>query len=256
MNKTLLTILTLILTVTLGAQITRAIGSLTLSGTAGDATQYTLNDIYTKLTTNTSTSTKSGMFTTPGSAVATFRTLTEIYNAIPTIDATKIATGTSYFGVAGTLAAGLPKTGQTTSYVANDDGDLEIGIAPAYIDNGDGTITDNATGLIWQKNGTYNASSWQDAINYCTNNVATLPGSGWRLPNYKELISIVDLGRANPSINPVFTTTQSGGYWDYWSSTMYYGYNNNYPWYVNFNEGYTGGSDLRTNSSNYTRCVR
>lgn len=108
MKKTLLTILTLILTVTIGAQITRAIGSLTPSGTAGDATQYTLNDIYTKLTTNSSTSTKSGSFTTPETVAATFRTLTEIYNAIPTIDATKVATGTIYLGVTGILATSTP----------------------------------------------------------------------------------------------------------------------------------------------------
>ena len=109
MKKTLLTILAIILTVTLGAQIAKAIGSLTPSGTAGDATQYTLNDIYTKLTVNTATSTKSGAFTTPGSLTATFRTLTEIYNAIPTIDATKVATGTSYLGVTGPLATSTPE---------------------------------------------------------------------------------------------------------------------------------------------------
>ena len=108
MKKTLLTILTLLLTVVIGAQVANAIGSLTPSGTAGDATQYTLNDIYTRLTSNNSTSTKSGMFTTPGSVTATFRTLTEIYSAIPTIDAAKVATGTSYLGVTGTLATSTP----------------------------------------------------------------------------------------------------------------------------------------------------
>jgi len=49
---------------------------------------------------------------------------------------------------------GLPKTGQTISYVAGDDGDYEAGYVPdgdRFVDNGDGTVTDNATGLMWVK---------------------------------------------------------------------------------------------------------
>jgi Protein of unknown function (DUF1566) len=154
MNKTLLTIITLILTIAIGAQVANAIGSLTPSGTAGDATQYTLNDIYTKLTANTSTSTKSGMFTTPGSAVATFRTLTEIYNAIPTIDATKVASGTSYLGVTGTLATTTPE-------------------------------------LEWSTNQGY--LNWGTAISTCaalTEGGAT--AGDWRLPTIQEYQSITD----------------------------------------------------------------
>ena len=50
---------------------------------------------------------------------------------------------------------GVPKTGQTTIYAAGDDGDLQKGIAlpsPRFTDNGNGTVTDNLTGLIWLKN--------------------------------------------------------------------------------------------------------
>ena len=46
----------------------------------------------------------------------------------------------------------LPKTGQTTSYAAGDDGALQKGVAspnPRFTDNGNGTVTDNLTGLIW-----------------------------------------------------------------------------------------------------------
>ena len=49
----------------------------------------------------------------------------------------------------------LPKTGQTTSYAAGDDGALQKGVAwpnPRFTDNGNGTVTDNLTGLIWLKN--------------------------------------------------------------------------------------------------------
>ncbi len=159
MKKTLLTILTIVLTVAIGAQVANAIGSLTPSGTAGDATQYTLNDIYTKLTTNTSTSTKSGMFTTPGSVTATFRTLTEIYDAIPTIDATKVATGTSYLGVMGTKQDGVVYPTQWS--------------------------TEDPTGYV----------TWQAAMDYCdyletdgsTVNVAVQ--NIWRLPTYIELVN-------------------------------------------------------------------
>ena len=51
--------------------------------------------------------------------------------------------------------AGVPKTGQTTSYATGDDGDLERGVelvTPRFTDNGDGTVADNQTGLIWLKN--------------------------------------------------------------------------------------------------------
>lgn len=47
---------------------------------------------------------------------------------------------------------GFPlKTGQTMSYGAGDDGDVQAGLPPAYTDNGDGTITDRNTGLMWEK---------------------------------------------------------------------------------------------------------
>ena len=49
----------------------------------------------------------------------------------------------------------MPKTGQTTCYATGDDGDLEKGVAwpnPRFTDNGNGTVTDNLTGLIWLKN--------------------------------------------------------------------------------------------------------
>ena len=53
--------------------------------------------------------------------------------------------------------APIAKTGQTTSYATGDDGDLQNGVAlpawyPRFTDNGDGTVTDNLTGLMWAKN--------------------------------------------------------------------------------------------------------
>ena len=56
-------------------------------------------------------------------------------------------------GISLPVPTGLPPTGQTTKYVDGDDGDIQAGYAPAerLTDNGDGTITDNATGLMWVK---------------------------------------------------------------------------------------------------------
>jgi hypothetical protein len=55
-------------------------------------------------------------------------------------------------------AEGLPSTGQTTVYGAGSDGDLQIGQARSFTDNGDGTITDHVTGLVWEKKDDFNNS--------------------------------------------------------------------------------------------------
>ena len=60
-----------------------------------------------------------------------------------------------------------------------------------FVNNGDGTITDNATGLMWQQADSGNGMDWEDALAYAES--ATLAGyDDWRLPNIKELQSIVD----------------------------------------------------------------
>lgn len=64
----------------------------------------------------------------------------------------------------------LPKTGQTTSYATGDDGDLQLGVAwpsPRFTDNGDGTVTDNLTGLMWAENANLDGvKTWADALSY------------------------------------------------------------------------------------------
>ena len=74
----------------------------------------------------------------------------------PDLAAGNIKNGVNLFGVAGTLYnAGVPKTGQTTSFATGDDGDLEKGVAwpnPRFITGTTGVVTDTLTGLIWLKN--------------------------------------------------------------------------------------------------------
>ena len=111
--------------------------------------------------------------------------------------------------------APVEKTGQTSSYNLGDDGDLEKGVAwpnPRFTDNGDGTVTDNLTGLIWLRDANcsvFNAPrSWEDALNiivpqledgFCQLMDGSIPGD-WRLPSVKELQSLIDFGEANPPL--------------------------------------------------------
>jgi formylglycine-generating enzyme required for sulfatase activity len=85
-----------------------------------------------------------------------------------------------------------------------------------FTDNGNGTITDNYTGLIWQKIQAPNPMTWEQALAY--SNTFSLAGkSDWRIPNIKELQSLNDPSKHHPSFdNSVFTSVLSG---DYWSST-------------------------------------
>ncbi|OBQ46205.1 hypothetical protein VQ01_15660 [Tamlana sp. s12] len=99
-----------------------------------------------------------------------------------------------------------------------------------FTDNGDGTITDNATGLMWQQADDGNTYDWENALDYAES--LTLGGhSDWRMPNAKELQSIVNYTRSpstssSPAIDPLFSCTEitdtdgnSGQYGYYWSSS-------------------------------------
>jgi hypothetical protein len=260
-TNTIKTTLTILIALLVTSTVVKAIGPLTPTETPGDNTHYTLNDIYNKILNfdDYNADEASGTISTPeGEPEASFRTLTEIYELLANqtdLIPENILTGKTILGVPGSLVSsepGLPKTGQTTSYTTNDDGDLQAGITMSFTDNSDGTVTDNVTGLMWQQDGVYNATSWQDAIDYCINNVAELPGEDWRLPNIKELQSIVDYGRVNPSIDTdVFTNTQSDSYW---SGTTYHDFTG-IAWIVYFSDGDVYLDD-KALDYNYARCVR
>ncbi|MBI9049600.1 MAG: DUF1566 domain-containing protein [Anaerolineaceae bacterium] len=120
------------------------------------------------------------------------------------------------------------------------------------IDNSDGTITDEATGLMWSQADSGEGMDWETALAYAqTQNAANYLGySDWRLPNVKELQSIVNYDYApdaadttydGPAIDPMFSvseiTNEAGNadYPYYWTSTsarFQSGGDFYYAWYV------------------------
>jgi hypothetical protein len=163
----------------------------------------------------------------------------------------------------GDEGAPVAKTGQSTSYATGDDGELKKGVAwptPRFKDNGNGTVTDNLTGLIWTKHAScFGLRTWSEALSDC-NTLASggceltdgsSPGD-WRLPNIRELHSLIDFGEYNPALpsGHPFTNVQSFGYW---SSTTYALSTNN-AWLVDFYYGYV--YDYGKSSSYYVLAVR
>jgi hypothetical protein len=177
----------------------------------------------------------------------------------------------------------FPASGQTTAYVTGDDGDIRAGARLRYRDNGDGTITDRNTKLMWEKkdqsaDGLHNWNNTYPWQGTCSNNPGRVCGSNadcetggactpakarytifqwvaqlntrpcfadhcdWRIPNVRELQSIVDYETYLPPVDAVFNNhcttgctvdgadhtmlcscTQSAGSAQgyYWSSSSY-----------------------------------
>lgn len=143
-----------------------------------------------------------------------------------------------------------PITGNgATMYFRMVRGNTEYG-KNNFIDNGDETISDLATGLMWQKADDGNSRNWEDALLYA-NNLQLSNKNDWRLPNAKELQSIVDYTRSpqttgTPAIDPVFQTTEitdpDGNYGHYpffWTGTTHLDGVNPYnrAVYIAFGEG-------------------
>ena len=137
-------------------------------------------------------------------------------------------------------ASTFPATGQDVSFgtstttqtgaPVNDDGLVRAGGALRYQDNLDGTITDLNTGLMWEKksmDGTdhdvtkvfpwsslFQATIWDwiDAINTeVANGIGFAGFNDWRIPNVKELQSIVNYGTFGPAVDPAFHNNESPG---------------------------------------------
>jgi hypothetical protein len=144
----------------------------------------------------------------------------------------------------------LLRTGQTTCSDSDgnsiscagsgQDGAVQAGQAFSYTDNGDGTITDNVTGLAWEKLSSDNSDhdysksyTWAQAFDkVAALNTANFGGhNDWRLPNLRELQSLVTLKAADVTVELAFdancvdgctvTTCSCTSASEYWSSTSY-----------------------------------
>ncbi|MCP4414462.1 MAG: DUF1566 domain-containing protein, partial [Gammaproteobacteria bacterium] len=100
-----------------------------------------------------------------------------------------------------------------------------------FSNNGDSTITDNATGLMWMQNDSHSGLNWEDALSYAEN-LEYAGHSDWRLPDAKELQSIVDYTRSpettnSAAIDPIFYCTKitneanQDDYPCYWTSSTH-----------------------------------
>jgi hypothetical protein len=196
----------------------------------------------------------------------------------------------SYEGSGGAYNAAVAKTGQTATYAIGDDGDLKKGAAwpnprfTANVDNNgdgdcddggetcDGTVTDNLTGLIWLKKANCIQSdypsfdndstagdgkvTWQHALDFVAGiNSGTYLNCGasqtdWRLPNRKELFSLIDDGYFSPALSDTAGTakwTEGNAFSGvqssiYWSSTTYAN-GAAYAWYVHLDDGVVNALD-------------
>jgi len=124
--------------------------------------------------------------------------------------------------------ARIPATGQTTSYGTKlrDDGYYESGATLRYSTTdvgGEIIVNDLNTGLMWEQKTVANKATtytWENAQIYCEDQIGTTGTyagySDWRLPNIKELVSIVkyDANISAPYIDQTyFPNTQSNNYW-------------------------------------------
>jgi len=133
-----------------------------------------------------------------------------------------------------------------------------------YTIHGDGsTVTDTRTGLIWKRcvegqtwtgstcSGAHYPFSWAGALWYAESHVFA-GHKDWRLPNVKELRSLVEECRFDPSINDtIFPNTSS---WPFWSASPYADFSNN-SWSVEFTHGHSANW-IRGNDITHVRLVR
>lgn len=141
----------------------------------------------------------------------------------------------------------VPETGQTRCFDTSgteivcsgtrQDGDLRSGVewpTPRFSDNGNGTVTDSLTGLLWvQQVLCASEIDWQAALDHanaladgqCGLSDGSVPGD-WRLPNIRELLSVFDYNTGIPALtagHPFLAPDVPSGFggWDWaaWSST-------------------------------------
>jgi len=194
-------------------------GSLDAPAAPGATNSYKVDDIYNRL--NNGTTGAQGTFTGPpsGAIGGTGHTLNEVMGKAPVKDDTSgavssdVKAGKTFWGL--NKASGIwgPQTARFT-------------------DNGNGTVKDNLTGLIWLKNANcWGAIAWATALTnanalkgdntMCSLNDGSAAGQ-WRLPNIVELQSLIDFTYSGPALTSghPFSNVQASYYW---SATTYAG---------------------------------
>jgi len=149
-------------------------------------------------------------------------------------------------------------TKATYTYVLNSNEETIIDNTKRFDNKNLGIVIDNATNLMWQNEIESKTvqKQWGEAIGYCKN--LTLGGyNDWRLPNIRELFSLVDMSKEKqPFLNSVFyIANEDNKLHQYWtSSEVAIDYVDKFAYYVSFNFGlhlYDHKSNI-----NYVKCVR
>lgn len=152
------------------------------------------------------------------------------------------------------------KTGQVTSYRPGDDGELQEGASwprpRFYLHLNNATTTDILTGLMWLRGAdtpthgscTGGLKTWYEALTYieCLNSYEYAGSSDWRLPNRKELFSLIDRSQLNPALpsDHYFQDVQLGYYW---TSTTY-AFETDKAWVVDTKDGDVGPREKTGNA--------
>jgi Protein of unknown function (DUF1566) len=201
------------------------------------------------------------------------------------VESVKVVVKTSHPDSDCRAPAPVAQTGQKTSFTPHDDGDERAGVTqptPRFTDNADGTITDNLTGLTWLKNAncpgapaaseqsaiaavaTLNATGVMNAVDCGDTSNNNTHQTDWRLPNIKELESLINYGFVNPAFSGASGLT-NGTAQDpfsnfqvaagYWSSTTYSG-DSSIAWGISFSNPTTIVNNGAKSFSGYVLAVR
>ena len=173
---------------------------------------YTITDVYNRINDGTAGTKRTTTFGEPsGAPGSTGKTLNDLYG-LASERSRPAKTGQSLCYDSSGTSITCTGTGQ--------DGDKLKGVNrpnPRFTTATD-TVTDNLTGLIWSKNANLagTTKTWSEALSYC--NDLSLGGyTDWRLPNLRELLSLIDYGNVNPALpndyGTYFNSLQSSYYW-------------------------------------------
>lgn len=192
------------------ATVLAATGTTDSPAAPGSTNSYTLEDIWNRLTDG-SAGTQS-TFTEPSVApgTGTMHTINDIMGLAPSLDNTNAAGAADVF------------SGKTFWGLSGGEWGLQTGTYQRFTDHGDGTVTDNQTGLMWTKDATHGTAGtvdWFDA-NVVIGNLTTGGYTDWDMPDIWELFTLMDDRESNPCMpdGHPFTGVKNTYYW---SNTFY-----------------------------------